>query len=257
MLKRVFFGLVGLFVLALVPLGAYAQPANISQKVADCDPKFPNNCVKPNADGSINVTGSFSLSNYALEGGGNLAAARADLDALVTAASAPAGILGTNASSIASSSNPLDVRVGDGTSRVTVKASGAGAATTDTALVVSQSPNVSTPCSGVPIPINQTGSTDVKTFTNTGHICSIVLVSDTAQKVSIVQGTGSTCGSSTAALVGGTSADSTHGLSLAANGGFAQVSDRVTINLSTTALHLCVLQSGSGLLSGFITVADQ
>jgi hypothetical protein len=109
MLKRVFFGLVGLFVLALVPLGAYAQPANISQKVADCDPKFPNNCVKPNADGSINVTGSFSLSNYALESGGNLAAAKTDLDALVAAAANPAGILGTNGTGIASSSNAFDV----------------------------------------------------------------------------------------------------------------------------------------------------
>jgi hypothetical protein len=62
MLKRVFFGLVGLFVLALAPLGAYAQPANISQKVAVCDPKFPTNCQKPGADGSTPISGSISLS---------------------------------------------------------------------------------------------------------------------------------------------------------------------------------------------------
>jgi hypothetical protein len=54
------------------------------------------------------VTGSL-LSNFALENGGNLAAAKADLDSLVAAASNPAPLVGTNGSTVASPSNPLDV----------------------------------------------------------------------------------------------------------------------------------------------------
>jgi hypothetical protein len=252
MLKRVFLGLAALFLLSLGPA---AHAAN-SQNVGVCDPKFPANCVKPNADGSINISGSITvtLSNYALETGGNLAAARADLDALVTASSAPAGILGVNGSTIATNANPFPVRVGDATNQITVKAASTGSVTTDTALVVSQSPNVSAPC-GPPIAISQTSSTDVHTFTNTGYICSIVLVTDTAQKLSLLEGTGSVCASNQSVLAG--SGTAANGMSFAANGGFSSVNDRVIIKFNGSAHHLCVTQSGSGLVAGFITVADQ
>lgn len=119
-LKRIALGLgalyaagVGFVFLTGGPL--IAQPSGISQKVGVCDPKFAGHCIAPNADGSINVTGSFSLSNYALETGGNLAAAKTDLDALVAASANPAGILGTNGTTIASSSNPFDVIIRAGT----------------------------------------------------------------------------------------------------------------------------------------------
>lgn len=52
--------LAGLGALMLLSVGglAHAQPSGISQKVAVCDPKFPNNCLKPAADGSQPVTGA-------------------------------------------------------------------------------------------------------------------------------------------------------------------------------------------------------
>jgi hypothetical protein len=146
---------------------------------------------------------------------------------------------------------PWLVKPTDGTNAVTVKASGANAATTDSALVVAPSPNPSTVCTSV-IAVNQTASTDLKTSTNKLHICSIMLVSAAAQSISLVEGTGSTCGTGTTALIGGTSAS----LSLAANGGFSAISDRAWLETQVTGDHLCLLQGGSGNVSGTITYTD-
>lgn len=143
------------------------------------------------------------------------------------------------------------VDITDGTNAITIKAASTAPATTDTSLVVAQSPNPNPVCTSV-IAINQTASTDIKTSTNKLHICSIVLVSATAQSISLVEGTGSTCATGTAALIGGTSAS----MSLAANGGFSAVSDRPWLRTATSADHLCLLQSGAGNISGIITYVD-
>jgi hypothetical protein len=205
----------------------------------------------------LSVSATLTLSNYAQETGGNLDAIRIASQAQVAALSSAALVAGNNGTTGAAPGNPFDVRIGDGSNQATVKAASTAAATTDKALVVSQSPNVSTPCSGTPVPVNQAASTDLKTFTNTGHICSVVLVSAAAQNVSLVYGTGSTCATGTVALIGSTTADATHGVPLGASGGFSAVSDRVILNLGASAQHLCLLQSGSALVAGFITVADQ
>lgn len=133
----------------------------------------------------------------------------------------------------------------------TVKASGTNAATTDTALVIAPSPNPSTVCSSVKA-VNQTASTDLVTSVAKLHICSIVLVSATAQNLSLVEGTGTTCATGIAALIGGTTAS----VAVAANGGFATASERAWLVTQTTADHLCLLQSGTGNVSGVITYLD-
>lgn len=133
----------------------------------------------------------------------------------------------------------------------TVKASGTNAATTDTALVVASSPNPSTVCTSVKA-VNQTASTDLVTSVNKLHICSIVLVSATAQNISLVEGTGSTCATGIAALIGGTTAS----MAVAANGGFSTATSRPWLVTQTVADHLCLLQSGAGNVSGIITYQD-
>jgi len=140
-----------------------------------------------------------------------------------------------------------------GTTNATVKAASTQAATTDTSLVVAQSPNANTLCTSS-VAISQTASTDVLTLTNRGHICSIILVSDTAQFINVITGTGTVCATGGAALIGSTTAG--NGLSVSANGGFSAVSDRAWIR-TPSAVHLCVTQSGSGRLSGVITYSDQ
>jgi hypothetical protein len=143
------------------------------------------------------------------------------------------------------------VKPGDGTNTITVKASATAPSTSDTAMVVVQSPNPSPVCTSS-MAINQTGSTDLVTSTGKLYICSIMLVSATAQSVSIVEGTGTTCATGIAALIGGTTAS----MAVAANGGLVSTAYRSWIQTKTTADHLCLLQSGSGNISGVITYKD-
>lgn len=103
------------------------------------------------------------------------------------------------------------------------------------------------------VAVNQTTSTDLKTFTNKGYICYVFVISATAQNLSLVQGTGTTCGTTTVALIGGTTAS----VAVAVNGGFVvNVAPGGYIKTTTTAQHLCLLQSGSGNVSGVIGYID-
>jgi hypothetical protein len=105
------------------------------------------------------------------------------------------------------------------------------------------------------IAVSQTANTDVKTFVNNGYICMIYLHSDTAQFVSIVQGTGTNCGTSTVALIGATTA--ANGMSFGANGGSVNpIPSGSYLKTTTPAQHLCILQTGSGRLAGFILYID-
>jgi len=112
-------------------------------------------------------------------------------------------------------------------------------------------------CTGV-INISQTTTTDVHTFTGVGHICSIVLISATAQSIGIDEGTGTTCESSGTALIGVSSTSgATATMAVAANGGFSSVAGVPWLTLQASADHLCVVQSASGNVSGTITYQDR
>jgi hypothetical protein len=106
------------------------------------------------------------------------------------------------------------------------------------------------------VQINQITGTDLKTFTNTGYICFVFLVSATAQNVSLVNGTGTVCATGTNGMLGGTTAAT--GQNLAANEGFVLgVGFYPITQTSTTAQHMCLLQSSTGQISGIIRYADQ
>lgn len=101
------------------------------------------------------------------------------------------------------------------------------------------------------VAINQTTSTTVITGTSGQriYICGIVLVSATAQNISVVEGTGTVCATGIAALIGGTTAS----VALAANGGFSAVSEHSWMATQVNTNNLCVLQSGAGNVSGIIS----
>ena len=144
-------------------------------------------------------------------------------------------------------------RLQDATSTpvVNVKAASTNATSTDQALVVAPSPNPSTVCPSV-LALSQTASTNLITSTNRLHICSILIVSAAVQSLSLVEGVGTTCGTNTAALIGSTSAS----LSAQTSTGFAMTAERPFLETKTTGDALCLLQSGSGNLSGMITYID-
>jgi hypothetical protein len=84
------------------------------------------------------------------------------------------------------------------------------------------------------------------------HICSVNVVVAAATNVAIVEGTGTTCGTSTAALISGGTTAAT-GWNLAANGGIAHGNGGASIDrTASTGTNVCVLVSAANQTSGTI-----
>ena len=155
-------------------------------------------------------------------------------------------------------SNDSQLKPWDGTNTITVKAASTTPVTTDTALVVGLSPNT-LGCAGQSIAntkkatISQTASAQIIAGVSAKqtYVCSIVIFSATAQSVNLVEGTGTTCGTGTAGLVGGTTAAT--GFSLAANGSVSRGNGMgLTTFTATAADNVCLLQSSTGQVSGVL-----
>lgn len=81
------------------------------------------------------------------------------------------------------------------------------------------------------------------------YLCAVILITAADQSISLVEGTGSVCATGIAAVMGGTTAS----MALVANGGLSSVAAFPWISTATNANALCLLQSGSGNVSGVIT----
>lgn len=87
------------------------------------------------------------------------------------------------------------------------------------------------------------------------YVCSISAITDTAIKLSFIDGTGGSCASNQTAIWGSTTAAS--GMSLAANGGFTMGNGGGTVGTTDAASAFCLLQSGTSLIAGNITYVQQ
>jgi len=87
------------------------------------------------------------------------------------------------------------------------------------------------------------------------YVCSISAITDTAIKLSFIDGTGGSCAAAQHAIWGSTTAAS--GMSLAANGGFTQGSGNGSVGVTTAASALCLLQSGTSLIAGNVVYVQQ
>lgn len=87
---------------------------------------------------------------------------------------------------------------------------------------------------------------------NKTYICSLFLTSAAADNVGIVEGTGGTCGTATAGVVGGTTA--ANGPNFAANGGvMLQAGGKVAVaQTAGTNVDLCLITSAATPLAGGI-----
>jgi len=146
--------------------------------------------------------------------------------------------------------------------RAAVKAATTSPAATDPALVVGVSPN-SLGCAGASIanttstPINITASTQIITGVSSKqvYVCSLNLVAGIGDNVALVEGMGTTCGTSTAGIAGGATAAT--GWNFAANGGLALGNGLgIIARTATAADNVCLLVSGSGQVSGNIVWAQ-
>lgn len=101
--------------------------------------------------------------------------------------------------------------------------------------------------------VRQTGNTQLITGSGSGtiFICSILIVTASTQNVGLVEGTGTTCATNPAGIMGGNTA--ALGLNLVANEGLAFGNGEGSITKTyTPGGNVCLLQSGSGQISGVI-----
>ena len=126
---------------------------------------------------------------------------------------------------------------------------------------VGQTAVVANPCMSsvlIPVPISQATSTQILALATSkkNYICSIFTVGSDAENLSLVEGTGSVCGTGTTAIIGSTT--SANGPNFAANGGFATAGGGYPIAAGTNASYnVCLLQSGTGRVAGVAMIAQQ
>ena len=118
---------------------------------------------------------------------------------------------------------------------------------------------VADPCmreARIPISISQTAGTQLITGTASERIfiCSIHVVTATAQNIALVSGTGTVCATSTSGVVGFGGATAATGWNFAANGGIQMGHSNWSYGKTDTdADNVCLLNSGSGQISGGLT----
>lgn len=83
------------------------------------------------------------------------------------------------------------------------------------------------------------------------YICSINLIAPGATALNLASGTGTNCGTSTAAIIGSTTA--ANGQSYAANGGITLGNGAGTVAVAAASSELCTLQSNAVQVAGNIT----
>lgn len=104
------------------------------------------------------------------------------------------------------------------------------------------------------VQISQTTGTQLITGTASEriYVCSLQLMTATAQNIALVDGTGSVCATSPTGLLGGSTAAT--GWNFAANGGIVLPTTRDSwAKTSTDADNVCLLQSSTGQISGSLT----
>lgn len=117
------------------------------------------------------------------------------------------------------------------------------------------------PCQSVAkatTPISQTASTRIVTGTSAKktYVCSMLAVSSTGDTLNLIEGTGSTCGTGSAAVVGSTTA--ANGMTFSAGGGFGSGGGGyASLGTATNADDLCLTQSGSSRVAGYVTWVQQ
>lgn len=119
------------------------------------------------------------------------------------------------------------------------------------------------PCQGqtkVFVSFNQTANTKIVTGTSSKkiYVCSISVVTATAQNVAVVEGTGTVCATGTAGVQGFGGSTAATGYNFAANGGIAIGNGASSIGAEgTNTDDFCLFQSSSGQVSGGMSYVVQ
>ena len=112
----------------------------------------------------------------------------------------------------------------------------------------------------VPINLTASGQLFAGTSAKKNFICSLNIITATAQNIALVEGTGTVCATNIYGLAGGTTAAT--GWNFAANGGLTQGNGHGFLmggdnDTNGAAANVCLLLSGAGQVSGALTYAQQ
>jgi len=110
------------------------------------------------------------------------------------------------------------------------------------------------------VSFTQTANTKIVSGTSSKkiYVCSINVVTATAQNVAVVEGTGTTCGTGTAGVTGFGGSTAATGWNFQANGGISYGNGASSLGAEGTAADdFCVFQSGSGQVSGGMSYVVQ
>lgn len=184
--------------LTVLSVAAYAAPpANISQTVGVCDPVYPQRCIKPDTNGAIPVTGSFTPSGTAdvnlKQVGGTTVTTGAG-----TGAAGTQRVTTSTDSTIATITNPVTVTDGAGSLNVIVDSGTLTAVTTVTNPVgIKGADGSAILSSSNPAPVTGTGSagtaaTGVVTVQGIASATPIVVNQTQVNGVTVSTGAGAT-----------------------------------------------------------------
>lgn len=149
-------------------------------------------------------------------------------------------------------------RVAVGTDTATIAGSAPGTAGTASANVITTQTPAVDPCQTIVAtytPISITSATTTRIVAPTSakktYVCYMYIISAIANNIAIVEGTGGTCGASTAGVVGGTTA--ANGSNFAANSGAAfNAGGGAAFATAGTNVDLCLITSAAGPVAGTV-----
>jgi hypothetical protein len=187
------------------------SPVYAAGYVSIADPTNPSYVAGVDSSGNLKTTGSVGTVTT------------------VTTITNPVGVKGADGSTISSTANPFPTE-----------------------------PASADPCqttAGTPTPISITTATTTRIVAPTSakktYICYLFVTSAAADNVGIVEGTGGTCGSGTAGVIGGTTA--ANGPNFPANGGMSLGGGGFFIAATAgTNVDLCLITSAATPLAGVI-----
>jgi hypothetical protein len=194
-------------------------------------------------------TGTFNIQSNASV---NLAQVNGSTVATAATGIAKVGLTDGTGNAINSTSNSLNVAVQSVPSNQSVNVAQVGGT-----VVVAE------PCQTNAksyLNINQTANAQLVAGTSGKkiYVCSINLVTATAQNIALVEGTGTTCGTGTAGVTGFGGSTAATGWNLAANGGLTYGSGGFALGAEGTAAdNLCLFQSSTGQVSGGLSYVVQ
>lgn len=143
-------------------------------------------------------------------------------------------------------------------------ANGQTTASSSSPVVLASNQSVADPCmfqakSNLPINNNSTSSTQLIALSGstTIYVCSLALISASANTVAFTTGTGTACVTGNAAVLGSTTANIANSISLAANGGLTLGNGEGTIAKGAASSELCIILGSATYVSGNLTYVQQ